>query len=171
MADKSLLDELKATIEAALQPVHEKLKDIAAARDVQCHGATTHGASISKQSNTYRSNHTFETVNMNIAQVNIRSINTSSTLVEHMCISDKTLTYPVYQRSGIKQTNHSALSDMKLTFRSRGTKRGGGGAMTKDHIKVLEIKPTNTTHADIAAVNIYSDTTSFNMPHLICPTR
>ncbi|CAH1277285.1 Hypp9540 [Branchiostoma lanceolatum] len=35
MADKSLLDELKATIETALQPVHEKLKDMATARDVQ----------------------------------------------------------------------------------------------------------------------------------------
>ncbi|CAH1259399.1 Hypp2270 [Branchiostoma lanceolatum] len=35
MADKSILDELKATIEAALQPVHEKLKDMATARDVQ----------------------------------------------------------------------------------------------------------------------------------------
>ncbi|KAI8479481.1 hypothetical protein Bbelb_111890 [Branchiostoma belcheri] len=34
MADK-LLDELKATIEAALQPVHEKLNDMATARDVQ----------------------------------------------------------------------------------------------------------------------------------------
>ncbi|XP_066288339.1 uncharacterized protein [Branchiostoma lanceolatum] len=100
---------------------------------------------------------------MNIAQVNIRSINTSATLVEHMCRKQNIDTLCLSEVWN-KTDKPQCLKTWNWTFRSRATKRGGGVAITtKEHIKVLEIKLTNTTHADIAAANIYADTSSFTL--------